>query len=138
MSLIKNDNLFSSRGGHHVLTPFLQKNPLYPGVRPAPFFFRAANPVLAGDKIRIGALRLTSSAPIFIALERGLFKEEGLEVEVKFMKSAQPVAMALAAGDLDVGATGLTAGLYNAMANGLKIRIVADKGRVWPGYKLVE
>ena len=45
--------------------------------------------------------------------------------------------MALAAGDLDVGATGLTAGLYNAMANGLKIRIVADKGRVWPGYRLV-
>jgi len=91
----------------------------------------------AGDTIRIGALRLTSSAPIFIALERDLFRDEGLDVEVKFMKSAQPVALALAAGDLDVGATGLTAGLYNAMANGLKIRIVADKGRVWPGYKLV-
>ena len=101
------------------------------------FFFLETNPAQAGDTIRIGALRLTSSAPIFIAVERGLFKQEGLDVEVKFMKSAQPVAMALAAGDLDVGATGLTAGLYNAMANGLKIAIVADKGRVWPGYKLV-
>ncbi|HIJ37236.1 MAG TPA: ABC transporter substrate-binding protein [Deltaproteobacteria bacterium] len=93
------------------------------------FFCTETSLAQAGDTIRIGALRLTSSAPIFIAMERGLFKEESLDVEVKFMKSAQPVAMALAAGDLDVGATGLTAGLYNAMANGLKIRIMADRSK---------
>jgi NitT/TauT family transport system substrate-binding protein len=91
----------------------------------------------AAEKLRIGALRLTSSAPLFIALEKRYFADEGLDVELKFMKSAQPVAMALASGDVDVGATGLTAGLYNAAANGLKVSIVADKGRVWPGYKLV-
>lgn len=95
------------------------------------------SPAGAGDKVRVGALRLTSSAPIFIAVEQGLFKAEGLDVGLRFMKSAQPVAMALAAGDIDVGATGLTAGLYNAVAQGLKATIVADKGRVWPGYKLV-
>ena len=111
-------------------------------------FFRVLVPVMllvcwsaasspAAEKLRIGALRLTSSAPLFIALEKGYFADEGLDVELKFMKSAQPVAMALASGDVDVGATGLTAGLYNAAANGLKVSIVADKGRVWPGYKLV-
>ena len=94
-------------------------------------------PVSAETKLRIGALRLTSSAPLFIAVERGYFADEGLAVELKFMKSAQPIAMALAAGDIDVGATGLTAGLYNAAANGLNFSIVADKGRVWPGYNLV-
>ena len=91
----------------------------------------------AQEKLRVGALRLTSSAPIFIAVEKGYFADEGLNVELKFMRSAQPVAMALASGDVDVGATGLTAGLYNAAANGLKVSIVADKGRVWPGYRLV-
>ena len=91
----------------------------------------------AAEKLRVGALRLTSSAPLFIAAEKGYFADEGLDVELKFMKSAQPVAMALASGDIDVGATGLTAGLYNAATNGLKVSIVADKGRVWPGYKLV-
>ncbi len=91
----------------------------------------------ASEKLRVGALRLTSSAPLFIAAEKGYFADEGLDVELKFMKSAQPVALALAAGDVDVGATGLTAGLYNAAANGLKVSIVADKGRVWPGYRLV-
>jgi NitT/TauT family transport system substrate-binding protein len=94
-------------------------------------------PAGAGEKVMVGVLRLTSSAPVFIAKEQGLFRDEGLDVELKFMKSAQPVAMALAAGDLDVGATGLTAGLYNAVAQGLNATIVADKGRVWSGYRLV-
>jgi len=97
----------------------------------------AVGPAWAETKLRVGALRLTSSAPLFIAVEKGYFADEGLNVELKFMRSAQPVAMALASGDVDVGATGLTAGLYNAAANGLKVSIVADKGRVWPGYRLV-
>lgn len=101
------------------------------------FICFSATSTVAAEKLRVGALRLTSSAPLFIAAEKGYFAHEGLDVELKFMKSAQPVAMALASGDIDVGATGLTAGLYNAAANGLKVSIVADKGRVWPGYKLV-
>ena len=40
-------------------------------------------PAVAGDKVRVGALRLTSSAPIFIAVEQGLFKADDLcRVEV--------------------------------------------------------
>ena len=34
-----------------------------------------------------------------------------------------------ASGNIDVGATGLTAGLYNSVVQGMKIAIVADKGR---------
>jgi len=36
-----------------------------------------------------------------------------------------------------VGATGLTAALYNIVLQGEKLWIVADKGREWPGYPLV-
>ena len=136
MPFMENDNFFLPVEGI-IMASLSSRRILYFTGLLLLFFCMETSLAQAGDTIRIGALRLTSSAPIFIAMERGLFKEEGLDVEVKFMKSAQPVAMALAAGDLDVGATGLTAGLYNAMANGLKIRIVADKGRVWPGYKLV-
>ncbi len=93
--------------------------------------------VFASNQIKIGVLRLTSSAPIFIGLEKGFFSEEGIELKPIYFKSAQPVALALASGDIDIGATGLTAGLYNAMAKGLQATIVADKGRLWPGYQLV-
>lgn len=102
----------------------------------AAILFLAPFGSLAADPLKIGLLRLTSSAPIFIAEEEGFFEAEGAPVQLKFMESAQPIAAALAGRDIDIGATGLTAGLYNAMAGGLDAFIVADKGREWPGYRL--
>ena len=86
--------------------------------------------------VKVGALRLSSTAPIFIGMDNGFFESEGIKVEPVWFKAAQPIAVATATGDIDVGATGLTAGLYNSIGQGMKIAIVADKGREWPRYKL--
>ena len=91
----------------------------------------------APSKVKIGVLKLTSSAPIFIGVDKGYFKEFGIEPELVFFQAAAPIATALAAGQLDVGATGLTAALYNIVLGGEQLWIVADKGREWPGYPLV-
>ena len=45
-------------------------------------------------KAKIGVLRLSSSAPVFIAQDKGYFREAGLEVELKFFDAAQPIAVA--------------------------------------------
>jgi NitT/TauT family transport system substrate-binding protein len=74
----------------------------------------------AADKITVGALRFTSHAPSFVAFERGYFKAQGLEVEFKFFQAAQPMAVAIASGDVDFGITAITGGLIN----------LADKGAV--------
>jgi NitT/TauT family transport system substrate-binding protein len=87
--------------------------------------------------VKVGVLKLTSSAPIFVGVEKGFFKEFGVEPELVYFQAAAPIATALAAGQLDVGATGLTAALYNIVLGGEKLWIVADKGREWPGYPLV-
>jgi NitT/TauT family transport system substrate-binding protein len=84
----------------------------------------------------VGVLKLSSSAPIFLGVEKGYFKEAGVEPELVYFQAAQPIAVALAAGEVEVGATGLTAGLYNVVAGGEKVWVVADKGREWPGYPL--
>jgi NitT/TauT family transport system substrate-binding protein len=105
----------------------------------------AAAPVLTGSAeaqapagpVKVGVLKLTSSAPIFVGVEKGFFKEFGVEPELVYFQAAAPIATALAAGQLDVGATGLTAALYNIVLGGEKLWIVADKGREWPGYPLV-
>jgi NitT/TauT family transport system substrate-binding protein len=88
------------------------------------------------DTVKVGALKLTSSAPLFVGVEKGFFKEFGVEPELVFFQAAAPIATALAAGQIDVGATGLTAALYNIVLGGEKVWIVADKGREWPGYPL--
>jgi NitT/TauT family transport system substrate-binding protein len=86
--------------------------------------------------LKIGVLKLTSSAPVFVGVEKGYFKEFGVEPELVYFQAAAPIAAALAAGQLDVGATGLTAALYNIVLGGEQLWIVADKGREWPGYPL--
>ena len=91
----------------------------------------------APAKIKVGVLKLTSSAPIYVGVEKGFFKDAGIEPELVFFQAAAPIATALAAGQLDVGATGLTAALYNIVLGGEQLWIVADKGREWPGYPLV-
>lgn len=89
------------------------------------------------QQVRMGVLKLTSSAPVFVGVEKGFFKEFGLEPELVYFQAAAPIATALAAGQLEVGATGLTAALYNIVLGGERLWIVADKGREWPGYPLV-
>ncbi len=74
----------------------------------------------AADKVTIGALRFTSHAPTFIAFEKGYFAEEGIEPEISFFQAAQPIAVAIASGDIDFGVTALTGGFYS----------LADKGAV--------
>src|SRR5688572_8959219 len=90
----------------------------------------------AQDKVKVGVLKLSSSAVLFVGVEKGFFKEFGVDPELVYFQAAAPIATALAAGQLDVGATGLTAALYNIVLGGEKMWIVADKGREWPGYPL--
>lgn len=85
-------------------------------------------------KVSMALLRLTSSAPLFIAMDKGFFAEENLQVEPQWFDAAHPIAVATASSQVDVGATGITASLFNMAASGQKLAIVADKGREEKGY----
>jgi NitT/TauT family transport system substrate-binding protein len=93
-------------------------------------------PAEAAEKLRIGVLRLASSGPVFIAVERGYFAAEGIEAELRFFDAAQPIAVATVAGDIDVGVTGLTAGFYNLAGKGA-LRIIGAQSREERGYHLI-
>ncbi|MFD0916249.1 ABC transporter substrate-binding protein [Pseudahrensia aquimaris] len=69
-------------------------------------------------KINVGALRFTSHAASFVAMERGYFKEEGLDVEFKFFQAAQPMAVAVASGDVDYAVTAISGGLISLAEKG--------------------
>ncbi|UWQ18464.1 ABC transporter substrate-binding protein [Jannaschia sp. M317] len=78
----------------------------------------AAPAIAQGTKLKVGALRFTSHSPSFIALEKGLFAEAGLDVELEFFQAAQPMAVAIASGDVDYAMTAMSGGLVNLAEKG--------------------
>jgi len=72
----------------------------------------------AAKKIKVGALRFTSHSANFIAQERGYFTEAGLEVEFVFFQAAQPMAVAIASGDIDFAVTAVSGGLISLAQKG--------------------
>ena len=77
-----------------------------------------ATPAFANTKLKVGALRFTSHAASFVALERGYFATEGLDVEFEFFQAAQPMAVAIASGDADYAVTAISGGLVSLAQKG--------------------
>ena len=77
----------------------------------------------AQDSVKIGLLRLASHSPSIIADGMGYFAKQGLKVEFVIFQAAQPMAVAIASGDVDFGVTAISASLLN-LAKKDVIRIV--------------
>ncbi|MYM56840.1 ABC transporter substrate-binding protein [Thalassovita mangrovi] len=78
----------------------------------------AAPAIAANRKIKVGALRFTSHSGSFVAFERGYFAEAGLDVEFEFFQAAQPMAVAIASGDVDFAVTAISGGLISLAQKG--------------------
>jgi NitT/TauT family transport system substrate-binding protein len=87
-------------------------------------------------KAKVGVLRLSSSAPVFIAQDKGYFRDAGLDVELKFFDAAQPIAVATTSGDIDFGVTAFTAGLYNLAGKGT-LKVIGGMSRERAGFPLI-
>jgi NitT/TauT family transport system substrate-binding protein len=84
--------------------------------------------------VNIGILATSSDAPIFIADQKGYFKDEGIAIAYHSFMSAAVMMAPLGAGQLDIAAGGTSAGLFNAVTRGIEMRVVADKASDPPGY----
>lgn len=74
------------------------------------------------EDVTIGILNTTSTAPVYLAVDRGYFEKEGLNPKLVTFESAQPVALAAVSGDIDLATTGLTSAFFSLAGQGaLKI-----------------
>jgi NitT/TauT family transport system substrate-binding protein len=87
------------------------------------------SPLTPPVKVSIGVLASTSDGGIFIAQDRGYFKQEGIELEFTRFQTLVEMVAPLTSGQLQVAAGGLAASVYNASDRGIALRIVADKGQ---------
>ena len=79
------------------------------------------------DRVRIAVGPFLSHAPFFIAAEEGLFEAQGLEVELVWLLGREGT-VALMRGEVDVATHFVSAGLFNSIHRGVRLRVVADKG----------
>jgi NitT/TauT family transport system substrate-binding protein len=84
--------------------------------------------------VRVAISNTSSDVGIFIADKKGYFRDEGIAVTTIPFDSAAKMVAPLGSGELDVGSGSAAAGLYSAVARGIKIEIVADTSSAPPHY----
>jgi NitT/TauT family transport system substrate-binding protein len=86
------------------------------------------------NRIRVASAGIASDIGFFLADKKGYFRAEGLDVELTTLPNSPQMIGPLGMGQLDVGAGTVAASLYNAVAQNIALRAVADKGSMRPGY----
>src|SRR4051794_12578636 len=87
------------------------------------------------EAVKVGILSPANLATsgIFIAVERGYFRQEGLDVElISFSRGAEMVP-ALSTNQLQVGTGSAGAGMFNAVSQNIKNLAVANSSTASPG-----
>lgn len=84
--------------------------------------------------IKFGSPGSVSDAGVFIAVEKGYFKDLALDVQVLPFQSGPTMIAPLAAGDLDVAGGTISTALFNAIDRGVALKIVAGKGSNVKGF----
>lgn len=101
--------------------------------------FGLAFPASAADPLKVGLQPFLSYAPAFIALEKGYFKQEGLDISTTMIRGGGTSTLtAELSKDVDISSGAITASMLNAIIKGVKLRIIADKGQNRKGYSTNE
>ncbi|REK25338.1 MAG: hypothetical protein DWQ40_00770 [Actinobacteria bacterium] len=82
--------------------------------------------------VKVVTLPFITFAPYYIGLEEGYYEKYGIDIELVEFTVQEEILPALSSGQVDVSSGLVSAGMFNAMARGSEIKIVADKGYVDP------
>ncbi|HEY7061575.1 MAG TPA: ABC transporter substrate-binding protein [Chloroflexota bacterium] len=84
--------------------------------------------------VRYASQFASSDVPLFIAVDKGYFREAGIDFEfVRFGNSSEAIP-ALGTGQVDASSSGTNPALWNAVARGIPLKMVLDKGTFRPGW----
>ncbi len=94
----------------------------------------AAPPAEAAQstRVRVGVLRVLSEAPTVLARARGYFAAEGLDLELEDFAVTADALPPLGTGQISVLSGGLNPAVFNAVARGVDVKIVASGGSLGP------
>ncbi|HUK58913.1 MAG TPA: ABC transporter substrate-binding protein [Stellaceae bacterium] len=85
------------------------------------------------ESVKVGISKLLGYPGVPIGVARGYFKAEGIDVEMDYFDSAQPIAVGVASGATDFGVAGLSASFYTLASHG-ELRLIASSGGEHAGF----
>lgn len=88
----------------------------------------AMEPLDPPETVRVAYVPIQKFATMYVAQERGLFAQYGLEVEIERVGSGTEAIAFLSEGQIDVGGIAIVTSLWNGWNQGLDIRIIAPGG----------
>ncbi|MGH7313612.1 MAG: ABC transporter substrate-binding protein [Candidatus Rokuibacteriota bacterium] len=88
--------------------------------------------------VKIGLTsRPLTLAGLYVGIARGYFKEAGITNEFVAVGGLNALVGPLATGEIDIATGGASAGLFNAIQRGIRLRIVADQHTAFPGRSAI-
>lgn len=91
-------------------------------------------PAAAQVRVTVGTQRLADNGALFLAVARGYFKAEGLDVEMTAYKSDKEVAQAVAAGAVSFGLAAFSTEAFNYAGHGF-FKFVAAQVQEHKGFE---
>ncbi|MEU7166286.1 ABC transporter substrate-binding protein [Streptomyces morookaense] len=79
-------------------------------------------------RVTVAHVPSTLFAPLYLAQAKGYFKEQGLDVDLRKVQAGQDAVPLAGTGKVDAVVAGFSAGLFNAMDQGLKVKVAASMG----------
>jgi NitT/TauT family transport system substrate-binding protein len=88
----------------------------------------------AGKPVTVGELGIVADAPFYIAMEKGYFAAENVEVVLARFNSGTETTAPLSTNQIQVAGGGMGAGIFNAFARGWPVRVAMARTRDMPGF----
>jgi NitT/TauT family transport system substrate-binding protein len=117
-----------------ALLLLLGSSPTSPSAAAQPAGARSGPDALAAQvsRVNVGFLKTLADAPMILARARGYFAAEGIEVDLADFAVTADSLPALGTGQIDAVSGGVNPAIFNAVARGVNVKIVADGGSMGP------
>ncbi len=89
----------------------------------------SAKPAASGAvQLKVAHVPSTLFSPLYVAIDKGYMSQQGLTVDLTTVTAGQDAQAFLANGQLDAAVAGIAAATFNAINQGLDLRIVGSMG----------
>jgi NitT/TauT family transport system substrate-binding protein len=95
----------------------------------------AAAKAQAATTVKVGSQNVAGNAALYIAQDRGYFKQQNLDVQYVDVGLTEQMIPPLATGQVDAILVGIQTGVLNAIARDVDIKVVATSGEISPDPK---